>query len=270
MSSLSELLIQIPGIGDKTVHKYKKLIPQSQWNDISSMKRLRSILIKLSPDKFSKLPIAAQADLLFQPTHNIPRSITTVVDNEFKKYVNSIRFDIAGSYRREKPQSSDLDIVISARGAEKRKTLQAFICKVNSRSNIVHIMEPHAGNDDKITVLFRIQLTNELKSDVYKLLEPYHNKARITKENAIYIKADIFLTRPDEYIFALLFATGSGKFNVRMRKLAKIRGYLLNQRGLYKKTTDKSGILQLVPIKNEREVFQLLNMRYLVPKDRIA
>lgn len=270
MSSLSELLVQIPGIGDKTVHKYKKLIPQSQWSGIATMKRLRSTLIKLSQSKFAKLPVAAQADLLFQPTHRIPRSVITLVDNEFKKYANGIRFDIAGSYRREKPQSGDLDIVISARGAEKRKTWRAFMCKINSRSHNVHIMQPFAGNEDKITVLFRVQLTNELKSDVYKLLEPYHNKVRITKENAIYIKADIFLTRPDEYIFALLFATGSGKFNVRMRRLAKIRGYLLNQRGLYKKTADKSGILQLVPIKNEREVFELLNMRYLVPNDRIT
>lgn len=270
MTSLSNLLVQIPGIGDKTAHKYKKLIPQSQWSDITTMKQLRSTLIKLPQSEFAKLPIAAQADLLFQPTHRIPRSVITVVDNEFKKHANGIRFDIAGSYRREKPQSGDLDIVISARGAEKRKTWDIFMHRINSRSHNVHIMQPFAGNEDKITVLFRVQLTNELKSDVYDLLEQHHNRSRITKENAVYIKADIFLTRPDEYVFALLFATGSGKFNVRMRRLAKIRGYLLNQRGLYRRTADKSGILQLVPIKNEHEVFDLLNMRYLLPKDRVT
>jgi len=261
MTTLSELFIQIPGIGVKTVHKYKKLVS----SDIKTIRQLRSTLIKLPQDKFEELPVAAQADLLFQPVHRISRDIIKVVDNEFQKHTNGIRFDIAGSYRREKPQSGDLDIVISTRGADKLKTWENFRKSINSKSRRVRIMEPFAGHEDKITVLFRVCLNKSLREKL--ILESYHNKARIRKENAIYIKADIFLTNPSEYIFALLFATGSGRFNVRMRRLAKLKGYLLNQRGLYKKSNSE---LKLVPIKNEREIFDILGMRYREPKDRVA
>jgi DNA polymerase/3'-5' exonuclease PolX len=266
MSPISDMLIQIPGIGVKTAWRYKQLIPSSRWNAIKTPRQLRSALIRLPQSKFEQLPIAAQTDLLFQPIHRIPRVLIDVVNKEFGIHrEHSIHFDIAGSYRRGKSQSGDLDIVISSDG------WKPFMSSINSGSRKIKIMQPFAGLEDKITVLIRICINKSLRDAVFDLLEPYHNKARIIREGSVYIKADIFLTHPDEYIFALLFATGSGKFNIRMRRLAKLRGYLLNQRGLYKKSHSSTGkeILKRVPITNEREVFDILGMRWLEPKDRI-
>jgi DNA polymerase (family 10) len=48
---------------------------------------------------------------------------------------------------------------------------------------------------------------------------------------------------------------------MEMRHLAKEKGMMLNQKGLY-----KNGVL--IPAKNEREIFRKLGMEYLPPEER--
>ena len=48
-----------------------------------------------------------------------------------------------------------------------------------------------------------------------------------------------------------------------MRAQAKRLGYLLNQKGLYYKDTGKQ-----VPIKNEKELFKLLKIKWREPHER--
>jgi DNA polymerase/3'-5' exonuclease PolX len=68
-------------------------------------------------------------------------------------------------------------------------------------------------------------------------------------------------------MFMLLYATGSGRFNIRMRATAKRLGYLLNQRGLYKKVS--STVLRRIPVVSERALFKKLGMKYLAPNERL-
>jgi DNA polymerase (family 10) len=77
-----------------------------------------------------------------------------------------------------------------------------------------------------------------------------------------------FYCIPDEYkesweSFAL-YLTGSGEFNVWMRSIAKNKGYLLSQYGLYDRETGK-----LITNKEE-EIFSHLGLKYIPPEKRIA
>ena len=77
-----------------------------------------------------------------------------------------------------------------------------------------------------------------------------------------------FYCIPDEYkdsweSFAL-YLTGSGEFNVWMRSIAKNKGYLLSQYGLYDRETGK-----LITNKEE-EIFSHLGLNYIPPEKRIA
>ena len=54
-----------------------------------------------------------------------------------------------------------------------------------------------------------------------------------------------------------MYFTGNREFNIRMRAIAKNKGYLLNQYGLFKKTG------QRVPIRDERDIFKKLNITYV-------
>ena len=84
------------------------------------------------------------------------------------------------------------------------------------------------------------------------------------KNYKINLKMDLFIAPKLEYPFAQLYSTGSKEFNIRMRRLAKSKGYLLNQKGLY-----KSGKrLNSSKFKSEKSIFDFLNMKYVSPKSR--
>jgi DNA polymerase/3'-5' exonuclease PolX len=256
------LLAKIPGIGEKTASRYAPLVP----GEIRSLSALRKALCALGPADFAHLPVSTQADLKYQPLHRMPRALIDIVNDELRGNGKQRKFDIGGSYRREKPVSGDLDIVFSGSRAD----WDAFAVGINEKSKRVCIMEPFAGHEDKLTVYMRVKLPAALLGKVLSsCAEDYHDVGRIRKSKSVYIKADIFLTTPKEYAFALLFVTGSGKFNIRMRRVAKMRGYLLNQHGLYRKTSDGSGIIEPIAVKSEKDLFNILGMTYKEPRKRI-
>lgn len=67
----------------------------------------------------------------------------------------------------------------------------------------------------------------------------------------------------ESYYSALLYFTGSGSFNKKMRSVAINAGYLLNEYGLFKRDTKK-----MIKVKSEKDIFDILNMEYLEPQFR--
>lgn len=114
--------------------------------------------------------------------------------------------------------------------------------KINTNSKYLEFKKPFALGENKASVILVV---------------------KFPKYKKIKIKTDVFFTPPEEYLFMLLFVTGSGQFNIRMRSQAKRLGYLLNQKGLYEKDTGKQ-----VPIKNEKELFKLLKIGWKEPHER--
>lgn len=84
-------------------------------------------------------------------------------------------------------------------------------------------------------------------------------------EKSYYDRIELYCI-PDEYqnsweTFAL-YLTGSGAFNIWMRSIARAKGYLLNQYGLYEKESNK-----LVST-TEKEIFELLGIDFIDPEIR--
>jgi len=145
--------------------------------------------------------------------------------------VYDIEFEICGSYRRGEPVSGDVDVLIRKQGTY---------------------------NMEQIIGLLREILPAYLAfgSKVYRgiiRLSPKYNGHRI----------DIRLIEPEYWPFALLYFTGSGRFNILMRSRAISLGLTLSEYSLY----DENG-KDIRGIKDERDIFTKLGVKFLTPKQR--
>lgn len=134
----------------------------------------------------------------------------------------------AGSYRRGEAQSSDIDVVVREPIADVVKKLK----------NANYIKDTFTQGNKKF-------------SGVVKL--PGHSTHR---------HIDIVFTTPRSYPFAMLYFTGSKRFNIIMRLKAKKKGLKLNEYGLF------NGLVQTGNIATERDIFKVLDIPYVKPQDR--
>lgn len=133
---------------------------------------------------------------------------------------------IAGSFRRSKATVNDLDIL------------------TENYDNIAHLFEkPYAQGDEVIRTY-------------YSFIQPSKINEGSEKK---FIAVDIFIYA--DLAPYLLYATGSKQFNVIMRGIAKKKGYVLNQKGLFKGT-------EKIKAESEEDIFKLLGMAYLPPEKR--
>ena len=84
-------------------------------------------------------------------------------------------------------------------------------------------------------------------------------------------RVDFLYTGPDEYPFSVLYFTGSKIFNTMMRHEALTKGLTMNEHGLYTLSTDKKKKGEKVDhvFKDEKDIFDYLNMEYKTPKERV-
>lgn len=197
--------------------------------DIQSSVPVRKQL--LAPSVFPKLSKLTQADLKYKPNKKIKREDIKKIEKYLDRVITE-KHDVAGSYRRGKPISRDMDLVI----LHAPFTEESAAKLVNRINGIIHVF---SRGSDKIGAILQ-----------------YGNKR---------LKIDIFAAQKDNYVPMLLFATGSAKFNIAMRAIAKRRGMLLNQHGLYRIHDDG---FEKINIKTEKQFFKYLNISYLEPKNR--
>lgn len=183
---------------------------------------------------------------------NIPREEITKTElflkEELLKIDKELFLIVCGSYRRLKKTSNDIDILITH---PKIKTLSQL---KNSKINylvefVLHLKSIKFLKDD---------LTDKNYTNKYMGFSKY-------KKNPIR-RIDIRYVPTESYYSALLYFTGSGNFNKKMRELAISLGYKLNEYGLFKIEDDKQ---IRVKVKSEKEIFYKLGMEYLDPEDRL-
>jgi DNA polymerase/3'-5' exonuclease PolX len=86
------------------------------------------------------------------------------------------------------------------------------------------------------------------------------------RPNATGRRIDIRIVTSSSLGAALLYFTGSDKFNKIMRYFANQRGFTLNEYGLYEYINGVKG--ELVPAETEEDIFSILNTVYLTPEQR--
>jgi DNA polymerase/3'-5' exonuclease PolX len=86
----------------------------------------------------------------------------------------------------------------------------------------------------------------------------------VSQVDKTFRRLDMLITPEEEYAFALMYFTGSAKFNIGVRKIALEKGYSLNEHGL----TPKKNIANPPILKSEEEIFNFLGIKMIEPRKR--
>lgn len=212
---------------------------------------LKSLAQLKEPKWFKQLPEATQVHLLHQPESRIPHEHMVALEpylTDFKEEVIMV-----GSYRRQRPYSSDFDIMIVSSNTNVLKEYRQHLEKL-------FLVWPYSEGPDKMSLIIRVPSLGWLQKNP-KDRQPKGPTKKVLQTNGSTYKLDAFRCPPEEKWSMLLYSTGSKSFNIRMRARAKRLGYLLNQNGLY----DQG---KRLPISSEKGFFDILGMPYKEPQER--
>ena len=150
--------------------------------------------------------------------------------DDLRNHPDVIRCDIAGSLRRGKEVSGDIDFLVSAK--DSADIMEAF----TTRDGILSVL---AAGDTKASVLL---------------------------EGGI--QADLRVVDDSEYASALAYFTGSKEHNIVMRSRAIERGLRLNEYGLFKSKEETRDPMLRLDCKTEEDIFAALDLAYVPPELR--
>ena len=179
---------------------------------------------------------------------NIPRKETNKIYDLLNSLTNSFNkscfITICGSYRRELNTSSDIDLLLC---------------------NLDYIDKNDINNCNllKKYILYLHKKKFLIEDITYKdVITKYMGFCKLDEKHKIR-RIDIRYVPLISYYPALMYFTGSYEFNRKMRKNAIKLGFKLNEYELY-------DINKKIPImiSSEQEIFDILKMNYLSPKDR--
>jgi NAD-dependent DNA ligase/DNA polymerase/3'-5' exonuclease PolX len=230
------ILGEIYGVGPK---KAKELVEKG----VTTIDQLRERSDEVLND-VQKVGLKFYEDIL----KRIPRSeiveYEKIFDKDFKKVVGEIgksgdsRMEIVGSYRRGAESSGDIDVIITS------ETPTVFVKFIDELIKEKIILEVLSRGPTKCLVIAKI---------------PSSDAAR---------RVDFLYTSPEEYPFSVLYFTGSKIFNTVMRHEALQLGLTMNEHGLYKMEGKKKGPKVDAVFKDEKDIFDYLNLVYKSPIER--
>jgi DNA polymerase/3'-5' exonuclease PolX len=194
---------------------------------------------KILNDK-QKIGLAYYEDLL----QRIPRAemmkhqrTIQLANKEFEK------IEIVGSYRRGSASSGDIDALIHVpkkmSSARANKLFESYVDGLVQSGYIIEIL---ALGAKKCMAICRI------------------GSAGVAR------RLDLLMTPDEEYAYALLYFTGSDKFNVAFRQYCIQRGYTLNEHTM---KAVKENVENPPPMESEKDIFDFLGLRYVDPKERV-
>ncbi len=234
-------LLNVFGIGPKIADDFIK-----NYN-IKSIEDLQSMALD-NPDMFTKgqlMGLAFYSDF----KQRIPRKEMMEHENFLREFflelVPEFSITIAGSYRRGEATSGDVDVLLTYHGLTYNQAVSKFTYCIDKLLEYDYIIGSLAKGKTKFLGVCRFD--EELPAR----------------------RIDIVLTKPEEFACALLYFTGSQKFNVSFRKVAILKGYTLNEHQLTK--TDKNSDSKEVPIfKTEKDIFKFLGIVWQEPHQRVG
>lgn len=168
------------------------------------------------------------------------------------KFDPELEIIVCGSFRREKAESGDIDVLFLNKKFMKEEEI------LENDENYLMKMVNHLKSKKVIVD----SLTDGGKTKymgVCKLTQKYIGR-----------RIDIRLIPYESKGAAMLYFTGSGNFNKVMRTHALKEGYTINEYGVYslKKEGKKMVKDELIPTNDEKDIFKVVKMEYLEPKDR--
>ncbi len=215
-------LNNVLGIGTKKIDELIKM----GLTDINQLRKKKF---------YDMLNTDTQLMLKYKPIRKIPYEDIKKIELKLISFPLSL-VQLVGSFRRKRPYSKDIDILIK-------------------------------GDDSSILDEYILYLNKEFKEKVY-LYSKGQNKVSLIiqpSDKPTKYKLDIFRASGDTYYSNLLYSTGPKEFNIKTRSRAKQMGYLLNQNGLFKESDKKKINL---PQDDEKKILSYIKLQYLLPENR--
>jgi DNA polymerase (family X) len=170
---------------------------------------------------------------IFKPAERMPFGEAKKIANAILDAIINIpgvqKAAIAGSLRRKKATIGDIDIVVMAEPKYRKQIAAKF-------SSLQVVNKVLAKGNTKVSVL----------------LKPAN------------VQVDVRIVSPYEYGAALLYFTGSKEHNIKLRTIARNRGYKINEYGLF-----KTGTHRRIAGATEEELYHALHMQYIPPEERL-
>lgn len=244
ISKIVDELKEIYGIGEKKayelatkfkVHSIDELI---KAHDEGKIKLNNNVVIGLKYHETYKQKIP----------HDEMKRMEKYIQNMAKQISKKLAVKICGSFRREKPFSNDIDCMLTHPTIKTNDDLEN---KRNYLQDFIEILKEDMFIIDALT-------GEDVKTKFMGFCR-FNKKLPVRRIDIRYIPME-------SYYPALLYFTGSGAFNQRMRQDAKKIGYKLNEYGLFKKIGSE---YKNIKVNSEEDIFKKLNMEYVAPKDRI-
>ena len=225
-----DVFSEIYGVGEK---KASDIVDKG----ITTLAQLEAQQAQVLNDK-QRIGLKYYRDIL----ERIPRSEIEDYEKSFltsAASLKNIRLQIVGSYRRQMPDSGDIDVILTS---EEPKDFVAFV-DIMLKENI--IIEVLSRGPSKCLVITKL---------------PWAQHAR---------RVDFLYTSPKEYPFAVLYFTGSKGFNTVMRERALTMGLTMNEHGFSRIEGKKKGEPVTDVFTTEKDIFDYLNMEYKEPQERL-
>jgi DNA polymerase/3'-5' exonuclease PolX len=181
---------------------------------------------------FDKLPLETRIIIKTKPLRKIPHENIKAIEKDLMNKNEKYKVVMVGSYRRKSTYSQDIDIMIVS---DFTNSLDEYLDELKKKF-IIHV---YSKGPDKMSLVLKSSKTNGF----YKL--------------------DAFVTSRQNEAAMLLYSTGPRMFNIQMRSKAKSAGYLLNQKGLHSRKTNKK-----LEVTCEKDFFTKLKMIYVTPEKR--
>jgi len=272
LAAIEELLL-ITGIGPKSAHKLydEGITLELLLNELNQLSDglnpqtmtvediiYRSIHKKLNLHNLTHHQIVG-LKYFHDINERIPRAELTKIETKLIKQIHQIDpklvVTICGSYRRELPTSGDIDVLITHPD-------------MNTEEDIMD-----DGKHYLINIVQKLTKTHLIIDDLTKLgTTKYMGICQLTPKSKAR-RIDIRFVARDNYAPALLYFTGSKNFNQQMRGEALQLGYTINEYGIYKLKTQNGKYIHKkgakILVNTEKDIFDLVNMDYVEPKDRL-
>ena len=182
-------------------------------------------------------------DLKHRIPHDVIRQFDGVLQTECKAIPNPCEAIICGSYRRGKPDSGDIDILLTRDDWEEDQQAEACL-----RVLLKHL-------EDKGILVDHLTSTTKCKTKYMGFLRVpnYPHACRV----------DIRAVVHKQYVPVLAYFTGSGEENVRLRGIALKKKMKLNEYGIKNMQT---GVW--VELISEQDIYDALGEEYVPPVAR--
>jgi DNA polymerase/3'-5' exonuclease PolX len=292
-------LANIKGIGEKTIARIDEIIKtgklseikkfQTEFNSLKELSKIYGIGPVKASEFYTQYGIKNLKELIDADkkgiipnltnqmklgikykdklVEKIPRILIARLDifvhDELQKIDKNFISVICGSYRRKKPYSSDVDILITNKKLKSKEDCGKYLKLVLDNLNKFFIVDSLTTSlNTHFQGFASFNLIPDLPSDYLK--SEFNVKTNV-------IRLDIIVVPIQFFYPALMHFTGSGDFNQKMRLHAKSLGYKLSEYGLEKIQTiktDTTNKIIYIELKSEQEIFDKLLLKYIPPEKR--